>query len=164
VKIVVGSTSPHKLAAVRQACDVIEIAAEISGVEVVSAVSAQPFGLDEIVYGAKGRSAIESSGLVIGIESGIVSAGTTYFDLAAVVLRDHGEIVGTSLTTGIVIPYDFVRESWATMPRRTVGSVMRELAGSDPTDGASYLTKGRYSRVDQIAAGVIAAFAQARIP
>lgn len=163
--------SPHKLAAVRQACDVMEIAAEIRGVKApFPVVAAQPFGHDEIVRGAEHRAtAVDAEGydLAIGIESGVFSAFSLrlmYFDAAAVVLCAQGRIVGISLTTGVVFPVEFVHEALKHGSGRTVGEVMREATGCDATDGTSFLTGGRYSRVDQIAAGVIAAFAQARIP
>ena len=167
MNIVVGSTSPRKLEAVRQACNRLEIAATIRGVAIASTVPEQPFGLDQILYGARSRSlADEPSDLVIGIESGLAFAGFTYLDLAAVVVRrgSGGEVIGISLSTGIVFPNEFVHEAMRTVPRRTIGQVMADMVGSDPTDGAAFVTDRRYSRVEQLTAGIVAAFAQARIP
>lgn len=165
MNIVVGSTSPHKLDAVRLACGRLEMAATIRGVRAVSTVPEQPFGLDQILYGARTRSLVDDAAdLVVGIESGIVSAGFTYLDIAGVVMRRCGIIVGTALSPGVVFPNEFVQEAMRTLPRRTIGQVMAETVGSDPSDGAAFVTGNRYSRVEQLSAGVIAAFAQARIP
>lgn len=165
MNVVVGSTSPHKLEAVRQACRALGIRADVSGHAVVSAVSAQPFGLDEIVHGAKARSFLSvEHDLAIGIESGLVSSGAIYFDLAAIVVRRRGKIVGVSLSTGIVFPDEFVQAALSAVPRLTVGEVMHNAVGCCKTDGTAFLTGGRYDRSDQLAGGVIAAFAQARIP
>ncbi len=74
--IVVGSTNPVKIGAVRAVLGPLSPAATIDGVRVESTVPDQPFGDEETIRGAMARAraalAERSADLGVGIEGGVV--------------------------------------------------------------------------------------------
>jgi non-canonical (house-cleaning) NTP pyrophosphatase len=174
MNIVVGSESEHKLQAVREACEALGIRGKIFGVKTSSGVNEQPSSLAEIYHGARQRGHIVYNNrqtfcdpkdtISIGIESGIIDVGMLRlsFDIAmiAVILPDR-EIVTTS--QGIVFPKEFVEaalmksEGFVTT---TVGSIISEKLGGDPTDPHSTLTKGKITRKQLLTEALISALKQ----
>ncbi|MEK7172586.1 MAG: DUF84 family protein, partial [Patescibacteria group bacterium] len=75
IKIVLGSTSSHKITAVEQACQQLGIEAIVSGVKAASGQNEQPVGLSETYQGAlnraQGAKAQKPEAVAIGIEGGI---------------------------------------------------------------------------------------------
>ena len=75
--IVVGSTNPVKIGAVRAVLGPLAPAATIEGVAVESTVPDQPFGDEETIRGAiaRARAALAATGaeLGVGIEGGVVN-------------------------------------------------------------------------------------------
>jgi inosine/xanthosine triphosphatase len=78
-RVVVGSTNPVKIAAVRAVLARIVPDGDVIGVAVPSGVPAQPFGDDETQAGARqrAREALRAAGgtLGIGLEGGVVEQG-----------------------------------------------------------------------------------------
>ena len=76
VRVVVGSTNPVKVAAVRAVLERIRPDASVSGVDVGSGVADQPMGDDETIRGARERArralAAGDATLAVGLEGGIV--------------------------------------------------------------------------------------------
>lgn len=156
IRVVLGSTSPHKLNAVRNACERLGIRASVSGVETSSGQNEQPVGFEETFNGALIRTLsarVQDTGAVsIGIESGIFrlrfdGRSFVFIDAAVIVLitSNNRQIVTTS--AGIVFPEEFVEVAeMRGFESTTVGSVIAEKLGGDPADPHSTLTNGRVSR------------------
>jgi len=167
IPIACGSTNVHKVSAVRFGSQIAGIEALVTGVETKSVVNAQPVGLDETFLGAQARAQLairEHPDMVcVGIESGILRSAGVTLDLAVVVvLMPNGDrFVSTS--QGIRFPETYVLEAeergFATT---TVGMVIAEHLFCDPRDPHAALTRGRVRRVESLAIGVSAAFAQVR--
>lgn len=102
--MVVGSTNPVKIGAVRALLERVARGAEVTGVSVPSGVPDQPRGDDETIAGAmaRARRARETmdADLGVGIEGGIVEQADGSMRTcawAAVVARDGRSGVGGSL-------------------------------------------------------------------
>jgi len=103
--VVVGSTNPVKIRAVRSALAKVAPAAAVDGIDVASGVPDQPWGDSETMQGAeaRARAALESAGdaeLAVGIEGGVVEmpgGGLRTCAWASVVSRDGRTSVGGSL-------------------------------------------------------------------
>jgi len=146
MNITLGSTSTHKLEAVRQACRKLGLEAIVSGVKTSSGQNEQPVGFDETFSGAFTRAtsakAQKPDGIAIGIESGIFRFGATLItlDIAVIVLlTSNGRQIVTS-SEGIQFPEKFVRIAEGRgFKTTTVGAVITEQFGDDPTDPHSTL-------------------------
>jgi len=163
MRIVLGSTSEHKLEAVREACEKLGIKAEVSGVKTSSGQNEQPFGLDETYNGAltRANSVREKNpdSVCIGIESGVITFGSSFIDLAVIVLYvQNRRIVATS--SGIEFPQAYVRIAEKRGNTTTVGSVIAETLGCDGTDPHSALTRGKVSRKDMLVQALMIALSQ----
>ncbi|PIV47049.1 hypothetical protein COZ78_01900 [bacterium (Candidatus Gribaldobacteria) CG_4_8_14_3_um_filter_42_11] len=169
IKIALGSTSQHKIEAVKQACQQLGLLASVVGVKAASDQNEQPVGLNETYQGAfsraQGAKAQSPEAVAIGIESGIFitenSENPLTIDLAIIVVLtlDNRRIVAT--TPGVVFPEDCLaiakERGFATT---TAGSVVAEKLGGDPTDPHSTLTNGAVSRNQTLVAGLVIALAQ----
>ena len=122
MKIILGSKSVHKLAAVERACRELEIIAEISGIETHSGENVQPRGFEETFSGALTRATLvkekNPESIAIGIESGIFHFGLELeapivLDIAVIVVlsEDGKRIVTTS--EGIQFPIVYVKGATA---------------------------------------------------
>lgn len=102
-RVVVGSTNPVKIAAVRAVLERAGVNARIEGVAVASGVSEQPVGDAETIRGAtqRARAALDATGadLAVGLEGGVVEEedGMRTCAWASVVARDGRVGVGGSL-------------------------------------------------------------------
>lgn len=171
IRVVLGSTSPHKLDAVRKACERLGMEASIFGVKTSSGQNAQPIGFEETFAGALTRAmsasrAPYSDAIAVGIESGIFhfcrqNQKVVSFDIAVIVLitMDNRQIVTTS--AGIVFPEECVKKAETQgFESTTVGAVIAKFFGSDPADPHSILTKGRVSRKTILTDALVVAFGQ----
>ena len=94
MNIVVGSTSVHKLEALREACKQLGWCdVEVVGVKATSGVNEHPYGFQETYVGALNRACDakkQTAGDVyIGIESGVICVDGTksvFIDLAVIVV------------------------------------------------------------------------------
>ena len=169
IKIALGSTSFHKIEAVKQACQQLGLLASVVGVKAASGQNEQPVGLNETYQGAasraQGAKAQNPEAVAVGIESGIFITNNEQLpltiDVAVIVVLtpDNRRIVTT--TSGVVFPEDCVaiakERGFATT---TAGSVIAEKLGGDSTDPHSTLTKGAVSRTQTLVAGLVIALAQ----
>jgi inosine/xanthosine triphosphatase len=102
-RVVVGSTNPVKIAAVRAVLERAGVTARIEGVAVASGVSEQPVGDAETIRGAtqRARAALDATDadLAVGLEGGVVEEedGMRTCAWASVVARDGRVGVGGSL-------------------------------------------------------------------
>lgn len=163
LKVLVGSTSGHKLDAVRETFKEVYPGTQITvkGVEAISGVNEQPVGLEEIFQGAQNRLqeakrlAQEVYDFAVGIENGIlpVEAGAReiWFDVGLVIVENKRGQQSFSLSPGVVFP------SWAVEEARkrgfattTVGTVIFEKIGGERTDPQSVLTSRLVSRTEML--------------
>lgn len=101
--VVVGSTNPVKIAAVKAVLERAGSSARVDGIGVASGVRDQPFGDAETIRGAtqRARAALDTVGadLAVGLEGGVVEEGGVMRTCAwaSVVGRDGRVGVGGSL-------------------------------------------------------------------
>ena len=171
ITIAVGTTSKHKLGAVKRACEQFGISpVDVVGCETHSRVNAQPIDPNESVTGAwnradQARAAFPEAAFWIGIESGVFLARQhkIFLDLAVIVLlmKDGSFVAATS--PGIIFDEASVAEAESQgFETTTVGSVIAKNHGCDPTDPHTALTNGKLTRTDTLVQGIIAAFSQTR--
>lgn len=175
IKVIVGSTSKHKIEAVRDACRMLGIYAHVDGCAARSGVNEQPFGLIETrcgayarAFGAEGHDL--TADVAIGIESGIVElhdpawrGGThpgEYVDMAVVAVRAKSYASAT-ISAGHAVSADDVNEARRRgFDKHTVSSVTRERTGCDATDSTPHYTGGWVTRRECLAQAVKVALAQ----
>lgn len=156
-KIVLGTTSVHKIDAAKGACALLGLDADVSGVKAASGQNEQPIGFEETYGGAlaraKGAQAVDGSAVAVGVENGVFRFGgddgkkhAVDFAVVVVVLPDGRESVATSL--GMEYPDACVVEAERRgFETTTIGSVFAERFGGDPTDPQSVMSEGRAPRV-----------------
>ena len=98
MKIIVGTTNPIKVAAVKEIVSEYDFLTnvEVVGIPVSSEVSNQPLSLEETIRGAKKRAqaAFQDCDLAVGLESGIFAVPYTksgYMDTTACAIYDGKE-------------------------------------------------------------------------
>ena len=167
MKIILGSTSELKIAAVQGACEMLDIDTDVRGVPAGSGVNPQPWGIEEIHTGAMARALIARSehdcDLAIGIESGILRFGLSpgTLDIAVIVLITKDNKVIVTSSNGIQFPEKCVDEAFSRgFDIVTVGSVIAERYGGDPTDPHLTLTNGKISRRTILTDALITALEQ----
>lgn len=157
--IIVGSTSPHKLAAVRLACRKGMCRVQISEFNATSGQNAQPVGFAETYAGALTRATQAKQqhpgSIAIGIESGIFRFFSRTFDMAVIVVlpidcHDCSQGIITT-STAYEFPEEFVHEAekrgFATT---TVGSIITEKCGGDKGDPHAALSNGKITRTNTL--------------
>jgi non-canonical (house-cleaning) NTP pyrophosphatase len=169
----VGSTSEHKLAAVRGACEDLCLRAEVAGFPTASGVNEQPEGVEEAFSGASTRAlgawrAVNATPVIsVGIESAIVKTHSileyqteNWVDAAVVIVYDAPHRF-QALSAGHAIDTIDVEEArWRGFDKHTVSSVTRERTGCDPNDSTPVYTGGRVTRVECLRQAVKIALAQ----
>lgn len=172
--VYVGSTSVHKLKAVRDALAELGIEADVIGVKTSSGVNEQPIKTpenDEILEGAtnraRGTHAFQSDKacISIGIENGIEFTKSTttalVMDLASVVVIDENNVWHFANSAGHPVNYGDVEEARSRgFDKHTVASVTRERTGCDATDATPHYTGGRMNRVELLKQAVKLALCQ----
>ncbi len=165
MRIVVGSTSRHKIEAVMAACTALQLDADVVGVAAPSGAAEQPFGVIETGNGAAqralGAANMSPGSVAIGIESGILHLGG-WFDAAVVVVRDNVDGREFVAVSGAV-PFD--HQDVMEAERRgfhctTVGAVVASRTGCDATDPIAHITGGAVKRAELLAEAVKVALSQ----
>jgi non-canonical (house-cleaning) NTP pyrophosphatase len=176
--VYVGSTSEHKLRAVREALDELSIPAEVVGVKAASGVNEQPVKSrenDEILEGATNRARralfetpieqFKRKPIFIGIENGIEFTKNTtmalIMDLASIVVIDENNVWYFANSAGHPVNYGDVEDARSRgFDKHTVASVTRERTGCDATDATPYYTGGRMTRAELLRQAVKIALCQ----
>lgn len=97
MRVLVGSTNPVKIEAVREAFIKYYPECEVVGVEVESGVAGQPMSEEETIRGAKNRArvALEVGGdYGVGLEGGVTEIDGKMFECAWVVVRSRVGVDG----------------------------------------------------------------------
>ena len=161
MKIAVGTTSELKLRAVISAFSRAGISAEVIGFKVDSGVEKQPFGFDEIDFGAytRAKNALAQDPTAdygLGIESGIITRALQYFDLACcIVVNRGGAMVGKSYSAAVEIPQNVVK--MINGEGLDAGEAVQKLGGVKEKDPTLWLSDGLLSRDKTIADAVFLA-------
>lgn len=166
-RIIVGTTSRHKILAVRRACREAGIVAEVFGMHAESGEDAQPFGYDATYAGANARAtqargADPAAALAIGIESGIRHENGDWIDFAVIVaIPLFAEPVVTE-TEPFGFPEEYVAAARGLgFATTTVGDVLHGRFGCDGTDPHSFLSEGKVSRSDLLVPAIVDALKRA---
>ncbi len=161
-QIVVGSTNPVKVEAVRRALVRIWPQAAVVGVEVASGVAAQPTSDDDAIIGALNRArnafALHPADLAIGIEGNTTELSHSMFTTAWVAVIDANGQVGLGSGGRFPLPTSVAA---AIRNGGELGSMMDRLTDDHNTkhkQGAvGILTNGLVGRVDALEMAVICA-------
>ncbi len=168
--VALGSTSPLKVEALKEALNTLSIKSKIFVTKSLSGQNDQPVGFDETYSGALARAlkaerkfpdSIDS--IAIGIENGIFrfAGNTTTIECAVIVVLTPGgrHIVTTS--AGILFPEEYVRKAKERgFKTVTVGQVISKELGGDHADPHSALTKGKITRKEILVNALIIALKQ----
>ncbi|MGQ4832962.1 MAG: inosine/xanthosine triphosphatase [Candidatus Asgardarchaeia archaeon] len=137
MKLVVGSTNPVKINAVKNAFmklfDITEL--DVNGVDVSSGVSNQPTSLEEIILGANNRAknakqAAPGADFYFGIEAGIfrIPDGITkYIDFAVCIVLDKNDRKSIGFSPGFEYPPFVIRKIFE--ENKEVGDIFDEFLG-----------------------------------
>ena len=134
MKILVGSTSEPKLAAVQE----VWPDADVQGVAVKSCVPNQPLNQEEIIEGAANRlfaikkmQLRDGVNLAIGIENGIIPHEDGYVDIAFIAVHDYTtKSVSWLVTSAVPVPTTYTYN-----PEVTWGDFMHtQISTIDPQD------------------------------
>lgn len=151
MKLAIGTTSKLKLRAVRSALARAQINSEVQGHKVESGIPEQPFGEEEITTGAYNRAVNAlrkdpGANGAIGTESGIITKGLKYFDIAyCVLINREGKIAGESFSATLEIPAKVVRLINAG-EYADAGIAAQELGGVKEKDPLIWLSGNRMQR------------------
>lgn len=168
MKITLGSTSTHKLAAIREACERLNLQVDVAGVKTGSDINEQPVGFDETFTGAltraEGVREQSPDSIALGVESGIFRFGQEErhtLDLAVIVaITPEGRKIITT-SSGVSFPEVCVDEAERRgFDTTTVGSVVTEQHGGDPTDPHSVLTNNAVTRTATLVDALVVALKQ----
>lgn len=149
-RVIVGTESESKLAAVKQALAQMfpSQIIKVIGVRVDSAVPNQPFGLPQICEGASNRAHAalaldDQAQLAIGLEGGVCEVGSRLINIGMVFIVDKSGNVGLGTSEGIVLPKDVER---LVRQGLELSDAMQEVYNIDTVktrDCSGYLTMGR---------------------
>lgn len=161
-KIVVGSTNPVKVEAVRRVVQRVWQDALVTGVEAASGVSAQPQTDEESIHGAIHRAqhalVLMPADLGVGVEGNTVDTEYAMFSTAWIAIIDASGQVGLGSSGRFELP-----EMVATAIRSggELGPLMDQLIGGHNTkqkQGAvGIFTNGLLERTEALETGVICA-------
>ena len=151
-KIAVGSLNPVKINAVRRAfrllCNPIVV-----GVSVLSGVSPQPIGLEEILYGALNRAMkarkAKNADYGVGIEAGVITTSVEPIELQAAVIVDREDGVTLGFSQAFPLPHNWLRELIERVElERVVERVLSRKGIGEKLGLIGYLTQGLVTRTD----------------
>lgn len=163
MKVAVGSTSPVKIQAVKEAFREVFKKVEIVGVKVDSGVSSQPFK-EEIIKGslnrAKNALKLTSADFGVGIESGVTKLGEKWYNLGFITIIHKEGRMGTGTSGWFECPQNVLEKL---KDRKELGQAMSELTGRadiKKQEGAiGIFTKGKVTRKELYKHGVFMALA-----
>jgi inosine/xanthosine triphosphatase len=149
--IVVGSTNPSKLDAVRQMADRVLPGRAVTGVDTISGVRDQPKSDEEALLGAENRARAAMIALpaefAVGIESGISTFQNGLFSFTWVAILGTGGEMGRACSARIELPAVIAAGLAAGLDLETAMLVATREAGLGTRGGAfGHLTGGVVTR------------------
>lgn len=148
MKVVVGSTNPTKIKAVKEVLRDVFNETEFTYKDVDTGISDQPFGDEEMIRGAinRAKNSLKFGDIGVGIEGGIEKNDYGDFLKAWVVITD-GEKLGIGSTPAISMPNEIMRK---VSRENELGEVIDEILnreGISEEEGTfGVLTKNKVSR------------------
>lgn len=162
MKISLGTTSELKIRAVKCAFAKFEIDEELFPVEVVSGVSKQPFGFQEIITGSRNRASSAlmemDADLSIGIENGIVEIEGNFYDLAGICIIEKNKSESLNFSAGMPVPEWAIAEIKANDSE--LGLITQRLSHGADKDPMNYFSNGKIKREEVLSQAIILALAQ----
>jgi len=161
-----GSTSASKIEALKEACGIMGIEADIQTLPASSEINDQPYGFDETYRGALNRALNTKkdnpNAMSIGIENGIIPVGDKFIDMAVIVVLTPDGKNFMSTSAGIEFPKEAVETARTRgFESNTAGSVIAEMVGGSTTDPHSTLTGGKISRKKILTDAIVVALSNA---
>ncbi|MFH1705665.1 MAG: inosine/xanthosine triphosphatase [Patescibacteria group bacterium] len=163
MKIVVGSTSKHKLLAVEHVFKKIfhSETIQVEGAKVLSEINEQPIGHEETIIGVLNRlDSVKNFSknifdYAIAIENGLfevkINNEERWFDIAWVVVEDSSGNKSLATSSGLEFSKNFVSETRRRgFKTTTVGSIIAEKTGCDDSDPQLFLTNNLVSRMEML--------------
>ncbi len=165
IRIAIGSESPLKMEAVREAVTALGLEAVVVSVVTVSGVPPQPYERLQTLSGASHRAeqarAKYPNDLCIGIENGLVPYGSWVGDVAYVVVITSDGKRFVRHSKAVPVPTELVRMSLASDQKITAGALEAERSGCDPQDPHHVWSGGKTDRktllVDAVREALLAA-------
>lgn len=166
MKVIVGSTNPVKINAVKRAFENYFYELEIQGCKTESGVSKQPLSADESYQGAYNRAKaclrVKNCDFGVGIEGGIeeFTFGTTTCGFVVILGKNREEGIGMSAR--MLLPSRFVAE--LKKGKKELGELMDEVTGENniKQKGGMFgvLSKGVVDREDAYFQAVVFALSK----
>ena len=173
MKVIVGSTNPVKVEAVRIAFTRVwpEQAWEIQGISVPSGIASQPMSDEESIAGARNRArnaidvhtAIDTPDVAygVGLEGGIQRVGTHYYDSGWCVVLDKQGREGIGSTIHLVVPPKMMRMIQQGKELGEVIDIVFQQENSKQAMGHfGLMTNNAVTRAGAYADGVVSALAR----
>ncbi|PJC69222.1 inosine/xanthosine triphosphatase [candidate division WWE3 bacterium CG_4_8_14_3_um_filter_42_11] len=166
ITIVVGSTNPVKIKAVRRAFEQYFKTVKVSGKETESDVSCQPKSSAESFTGALNRAKsallLQNADFGVGIEGGIEQHKFGVFTCGWVVIVDRKDTVGVGTSARMLVP----KKIWLEIKKKKteLGAVLERITGEKniKRKGGMFglFTKNKVTREDAYFQGVVFALAK----
>lgn len=159
MKIVLGTTSDLKIRAAKEAFKILGINPEIITVKSESGVANQPFGLDQILTGAKNRAKnalqLHLADLGIGIENGIIKIDqiNKWMETLAVAVIDGDGKESFALGSAYPLPDWVVKKIHN--ENSELGHVIQKLDPKLDKDPINYFSDGKIKREDTITQAIV---------
>jgi inosine/xanthosine triphosphatase len=152
--VALGSKNPAKVEGVKRAFSRYYSDVELRLVDSSSIAKAQPRGLEEMTSGATARAryALSKAGgdFGVGVEAGIFTIGTIYFDNQVAAIVDESGKVSLGHSAGYMLPRHDMEKLFR--DGRELERWAEELSGvkevGDKGGVIQHLTKGRMTRTD----------------
>lgn len=164
MKVVVGSTNPVKIEAVKQAFDKVfpEKKWQVVGIEVLSGVPNQPMSDLESIKGARNRAknALKKvkADFGVGLEGGLQQVGKCWFDCGWIVVLDKKGTEGIGSTIKMETPKKLMELIKKGMELGEANDVLFRTVNSKQAEGHfGLMTKNAITRTSGYKSGVIAA-------
>jgi inosine/xanthosine triphosphatase len=162
MKVVVGSTNPVKIQAVKEVFnEVFGKEVEVISVKVDTGVSNQPFKEDIIegsVNRAKSALKLTDADFGVGIESGVMKFGEKWYNLGFITIVDEKGNMGTGTSGWFECPSGILKEL---ENGKELGQVISEITGIvdvQRREGAiGVFTKGKVTRKELYKHGIFMA-------
>ncbi len=157
IRIVVGSTSPIKIAAIQEAAEQLGLRVTVHGIDADSGELSQPLAF-RTMHGALTRaqevSMMPEWDMAIGIENGISLESQVFVDLAyvAILMPDGSSTLEPS--ESVPVPTDLALAVLSCKQRQTIGQLEAARSGCDHADPHRVWTNGRTDRKTILVAAV----------
>lgn len=171
MKIFVGSTSIHKIDAIKEVLREMFSKKNfiVEGVKVASEINEQPIGNKETIQGALNRIKnvkllIKNYDFIVGIENGVfeenIDGKIKYFDVGWVIIENKNGRQILTVSSGLEFDKKFVEKAKENHFNITAGELISQELGGERTDPQSTLTRNFVSRKDMLKQALKISFSQ----